>query len=117
MKPLNDSQKANARRWVANLRGEGPRTYEQTTQRLSTFDKTAMCCLGVLCDTVDPKGWRDANANANSRAHRLFSTFPRPKVLASVGIEWGFATRLSSANDLGKSFAEIADLITKTLGL
>jgi hypothetical protein len=114
MKPLTKNQRANARRWVANLRGEGPRTYGQARLRLSTHDRTAMCCLGVLCDTVDPDGWTDASAGC---AHRGYTIAPGLEIYKTVGLDRQFAGRLAEANDNGKSFAEIADLITETLGL
>lgn len=45
-------------KWVKALRsGE----YEQGRKRLKQihFDDISYCCLGVLCDLIDPNGWED----------------------------------------------------------
>lgn len=50
MKPMN---RALRDRWVAALRSG---QYPQSKGSLRTH--TGYCCLGVLCDVVDPKAWR-----------------------------------------------------------
>ena len=42
-------------RWLRALRSD---KYEQATNALQDGEG-GYCCLGVLCDIVDPKGWND----------------------------------------------------------
>lgn len=44
--------KAVKKRWINELRSD---KYQQSTGSLK--DKDGYCCLGVLCDIVDKKGW------------------------------------------------------------
>jgi hypothetical protein len=96
MKMLND----NAKKWVAALRsGE----YKQCQQRLT--DGEGYCCLGVAC-AISPNavdGWKED------------CTLPwGVREWLGLATAWGDNNcngSLSQLNDMGKTFAEIADLI------
>lgn len=49
-------------KWVAALRsGE----YEQAFETLRNYDcDHSYCCLGVLCDVIDPTGWSEDGTHA-----------------------------------------------------
>lgn len=77
------------------------------------------CCLGVLCDVVDPDGWTDdyltvTKGHRLSRGHRLLSQSTKE----SLGI-MDHASKLMDMNDgtneVTKSFVEIADYIEENL--
>ena len=58
----SDLPKEKIQEWVDALRSGD---YIQTTGRLCRDDGSkhkTFCCLGVLCDLVDPGGWRDGGA-------------------------------------------------------
>ena len=155
--------------WLAALRGTGPKPYTQTNGNLR--DAQGHCCLGVLCDVIDPKRWvnepdgssnkvflyRDPTSAAGSddvRSGSLpqdfteafcpfvpnsasdpndvfqYASFGIPLIpelrthLATVipantvGPRWinsdaCLSVTLASLNDLGFSFAQIADVIER----
>jgi hypothetical protein len=61
------------------------------------------CCLGVLCDVVDPTKWK-----GNSYEIEDATSYPTQTVLDLVGLEYVEASKLAELNDNGASFAEIA---------
>lgn len=91
-------------RWLAALRSG---TYAQGQGNLR--DATGFCCLGVLCDLVDPDGWRSPDLSGAYYWHgcRLI-----PKEIA---LDVDYMMTLSGMNDSGSSFSEIADEIEGTL--
>lgn len=102
------------RAWIKALRsGE----YEQGRFELCDAD-SKMCCLGVLCDIAIHGDWEWSSE---------FTSWLPPKSVASgithwskpgyesVGLTWDDANRLSTMNDRGKSFCEIADWIEENL--
>lgn len=90
-------------RWLAALRsGE----YKQTTGCLRRDEADEIhaapkgyCCLGVLCDIVDPKGW-DYDSEGR-RAHRCMRGAPSVSVLhkAAVAPDDGRQDTLIAMND------------------
>ena len=106
------------RKWIAELRNPNNR---QCRFELRAADD-AFCCLGILCNLVNPGGWQSGEfKNPNLEGHiskwRHTSNpgMPGHDVLEASGLLAGSAGRLSSMNDSGKSFAEIADYIEKNL--
>lgn len=110
-------------KWVAALRsGE----YEQGRNYLCndhSGDYT-FCCLGVLCDLINPNGWRspttdaDEDGNYETENVRYFdhmADFPAAELLIDAGLTIPIATNLASKNDNGTPFAEIADYIEENL--
>ena len=111
-----------ARKWVDALRsGE----YEQTTNLLR--DDKGFCCLGVLCDISGLGEWkRDENGNYTFHVPGSVEyTFPPYAVDDALGVIARYiglnsdinALMLSSLNDTGKTFPEIADEIERRLKL
>lgn len=93
--------------WIDALRsGE----YEQT--RNTIRDDRGMCCLGVLCDIVDPEGWETFGPRVH--AHNLGQCGEPAELdvdlLRAAGISREDAQRLVELNDVYRaSFDEIAD--------
>ena len=103
---MNPTVKA---KWIAALRsGE----YQQGQYALRTPDNK-FCCLGVLCDVVDPTKWgHDYSYSYDGNWDDVLI----PSGLSSeLGI--GFATQdiLSKKNDDGYSFNEIAEWVEENL--
>lgn len=77
------------------------------------------CCLGVLCDLVDPEGWvegeRPLHQHLKIYLHDDFDTLPSTKMLEKVDLSLYDAQKLSSFNDDGKKFDYIADYIQNNL--
>ena len=94
--------------WIkALLSGE----YDQTFGSLHT--KEGYCCLGVLCDVVEPKvkwKWRHL-------PHCFYfqdeDCYPPKDLLKKVGLSKKSMGVLANMNDDGKSFKEIAAHIVK----
>lgn len=93
--------------WVAALRDPAAK---QTQGSLR--DPDGMCCLGVLCNTIDPEGWR-----TNAMGDYIFGDmpmYPPPAVREAAGLTATSMSRLSNLNDSqNRSFGEIADLIER----
>jgi len=121
-------------KWLEALRSG---RYEQGKNELC-FDNQ-FCCLGVLCDIVDPQGWaEDDRGDPRTRLHHEERTVPSLELLDIVGISEDLTVpvepepvgddgepglgytfvlgRLAVMNDhRGKSFEEIADWIEEKL--
>lgn len=74
-------------RWVEALRSD---SYQQAQKTLHDQDLRGFCCLGVLCDTVNPEGW----------------TGPQR--------DWWY---YAAGDEEGTSFADLCDLHQHLLGL
>jgi hypothetical protein len=113
--------------WLAALRSG---KYGQTRGNLASPRLKKMCCLGVLCDIVDPEGWGDVVIHKGSEGSRKRVRLYDGKTgIPSMAI-WKKAMApekdgrvfilaqgsLASMNDEDKfSFAEIADWIEVNL--
>ena len=103
-----------ADRWVKALRsGE----YKQGRGFLKV--KERYCCLGVLCDLYDPKGWKMVS-NLNVSTFKIDHNFSRlsKKVMTWSGMRndagcYEVNHTLIKDNDRGDSFEEIANTIEK----
>lgn len=99
---LTDEQKVVRDLWTLALRGGA---YRQGKYRLREGDE--YCCLGVLCDLVDPHGW-----SANFHEHRERVSHPNADVCKAAGLTERMMVYLAGLNDVvGCSFQEIADVI------
>ena len=68
------------------------------------------CALGVLCDIIDPDGWKEPDY----ALHRgMFST--KGHVPMEADLKPRDLREISTRNDAGKTFAEIADYIEANL--
>jgi hypothetical protein len=92
-------------KWVAALRSGD---YEQGKSHLRENGK--YCCLGVLCNTVNPDGWKGDFFVYKGEEDRNYlpSNF-----LEEVGLEFVAERKLAYSNDQGATFDEIADQIEK----
>lgn len=105
------------RRWLRALRGNKYSQTQQTMNRTTDGDYPAgFCCLGVLMDLIDPKGWvpdeRDptlCRTRAGTKT-RWYRDVPPVKVIPS-----DVAGELATKNDGGTSFEIIADWIEENL--
>jgi hypothetical protein len=101
--------------WVTALRsGE----YHQGCNTLRT-NLDGYCCLGVLCDIVNPKQWHKdkyaAMGWAWSWGTKHTEGMPTANLLKRVGLSQNAADDLSTMNDSGETFAAIADHIEREL--
>lgn len=92
--------------------------YEQTRGALHVKDE-GYCCLGVLCDVIDPAGWLDAKNDSIDCKVRFACDneirwgFPPISLLNKAGLDPDFAEQLAAMNDGGIPFAGIAEHIRK----
>lgn len=97
--------------WLVALRSG---RYEQGRSYLRSEDR--FCCLGVLCDLVNPEAWQPS-ITYGSKIHdwvtngSLHSSFPGRALLDDIGLDCDLACKLASWNDTGSSFEEIANKI------
>ncbi len=72
-------------------------------------DSDGFCCLGVIADVTAPEKWvacRDNTFHHDGHAALLSDRFRE-----SIGMRSSLQDKLTSMNDEGKSFTEIADWI------
>jgi hypothetical protein len=108
--------RAIKQQWIKALRsGE----YEQGIHALRSGDR--YCCLGVLCDLYDSKLWFNVRDN--------YSYMNADDLLPDEVVNWaeldsdngvfigdsGEKQDLSTLNDTGKTFSQLADLIERYL--
>lgn len=98
---MNAQQKRVMERWAKELRS-GRRRQGRTQLRTRNGEE---CCLGVLCDMVNPDGWKGTN-------HLGFSGFPADEVRDAAGLSYIDAVELYHLNDSARAtFEEIADVV------
>ena len=118
-----------AKQWVAELRSG---KYKQAKRVLRTPDDE-FCCLGVLCDIIDPERWGNEGRITGTYQGGGVSgiefqrewesgflpqdvyVFPPSPFLNLVGLSYEQAKRLAGMNDGGKSFEQIANKIEEFL--
>jgi hypothetical protein len=100
-------------KWVEALRSE---KYEQTNGILRS--ENGFCCLGVLCDVLDPSKW--GQPMEHHRLEKIFcyenwdETLPK-KLREDIGISIQDQDHLMYLNDTGHNFKEIANHIEQKL--
>lgn len=106
-------------RWLKALRGGD---YKQGKGALREGDK--FCCLGVLCDVVDPDGWAKVDESTGrgdllvcqQDRHRGCIIGPGTFVADTTDFTDADSTgRLMTMNDSGFTFRHIADWIEENL--
>jgi hypothetical protein len=80
--------------------------------RLSLRNMAGYCCLGVLCDIVDPNGW-DGNVFMYEEEGR--GGYLPEKLRTDLGIQSDLETRLSVANDTADGFEKAISIIKESL--
>jgi hypothetical protein len=97
--------------WVAALRSG---KYTQGKHALRPQDEQ-FCCLGVLCDIVDPKRWSlggdEYNWGFANKEGAVEEKYLTDDVLEAIGLDTSDIDLLAEANDQGKPFEEIATMI------
>lgn len=99
-----------ATKWIEELRSGNYMQGNGTLRREDTY-----CCLGVLCDVVDPRHWVDSIDGSYRFTYLGHSAIPDDQTLEKVGMNANQARFLSSMNDSGKSFDYIAIKIEEML--
>lgn len=95
-------------KWLEALRGG---KYAQGRMYLRREDNK-FCCLGVLCDLVDPNGWTPPGPLLRYSHSEDFTSLLPMSIAHSAGLEYDdVLNKVMHMNDTGKSFAEIADWI------
>ena len=99
-------------KWVKALRSGH---YEQGVGVLLDYDddegRKRFCCLGVLCDIVNPDGW-----NQNTHPFEADDeSYISPEGLERVGLTDEVQRELGSMNDEKMPFADIADFIEESV--
>lgn len=96
-------------KWVEALRSK---KYKQGRSCLRSRDDE-FCCLGVLCDVIDPNVWRNPK-NTKWTSSYEYLTYTRllpPSVQQCQNLPQTQLEKLMNMNDDGKPFTEIADYI------
>lgn len=100
-------------KWLEALRSG---RYKQGNSYLKNY-KNEFCCLGVLCDLVDPSGWEmEENENPLFFLFDNSASYLSNDFISKIGkfsIEMMY--ELAKMNDTGKSFKKIADYIEKEI--
>lgn len=114
MNKMNPEVKAQ---WLEALRSDD---YTQARCALRRDDEigTSMCCLGVLCDIVDPNAWELSPGN-----HDGATSSPSARISSAAGLDYydginpnnpqHFLMRMNDSQ--GASFLEIANWIEANL--
>ena len=68
------------------------------------------CCLGVLCDVADPKGWH-LRSPLDQWHYEGDKDCPSKELLEQVGLNYIDAWDLATFNDNGATFEEIIPAI------
>lgn len=99
-------------RWVAALRGGD---YKQGVNFLRNGDN--FCCLGVLCDIIDPTGWAEHNETIYRwEKDNVWSTKCIHDLKEIKLFPYSKQINLQNMNDIdGKNFSEIADWIEQNI--
>lgn len=93
-------------KWIRALKSG---KYKQTTGALKNHE--GFCCLGVLCDLINPKGWRgDKDYEFNFNGSRTGFMPVRMGILPKK-----IQKQLADLNDNGESFEDIAEYIKKNI--
>lgn len=110
-------------KWLAALRGG---EYQQIREHLRSDDPDApgMCCLGVLCDVIDPDRWTDEEymGDLGDGREGEFYEEPPPDIRERAGFTGEQLAELVHMNDGLKewkgnpqTFRQIADYIDANL--
>ncbi len=100
-------------KWVGALRSH---TYKQGKNVLRDGDNK-FCCLGVLCDVVDPAQWRKTKHYSREDFSYYGEICTLPLTISKeYGISRDLVNQLIGLNDFEHaSFEEIADYIEENL--
>lgn len=109
MNPTIKKQWLDALRSGKYMQGKG-----RLRAKLNGVDR--FCCLGVLCDLLEPDRWSDNGLVTGTYIHHdLNEGYPGPGVQIRAAVTADECQILAAMNDHGKSFEEIAQTIENTL--
>lgn len=112
MGKYNIMNKFTKKLWIKALRSD---KYEQGQHQLRDFDDR-FCCLGVLCDLVEPESWSDLSVAGNGFYHNYESGEPSSSIVKGAGLtEYDIDNLVFKNDDNGLDFKEIADWIEANL--
>jgi hypothetical protein len=98
-------------KWIAALRSG---KYKQTSGVLKAFDGS-MCCLGVLRHVIDPSSEETLEESEYLSEHMAELAGLAPYQSDAGAVLSNPQKLLADQNDMGKSFAEIANIIEEKL--
>lgn len=116
--------KKTKKEWLKALRsGE----YKQGDGALRKEDDDCggekFCCLGVLCDLIEPNQWRQVNGEWRNGSASQDGGMPREGLQDKLGLSrkinrsgvtnQTIAEKLAAMNDNGRTFKQIADWLEK----
>ena len=101
-------------KWITALRSGD---YKQAKGKLCKVNRgnKSFCCLGVLCDIVDPESWVLSSDNTYASMYAKGGNLPNEIKFKTDFISDGRAYNLIVMNDRGESFSVIADYIEKEM--
>ena len=105
MKMLEDVKK----NWLEALRSG---RYLQSRSKLRS--ESGFCCLGVLCDILDPDAWTNEIFGRKWGPDQLGMVLS-DSMLSNLRIPRSVQSTLTNKNDTGHNFNDIADYIEETL--
>lgn len=94
-------------KWVAALRSG---YYKQGKGKLRPYEDK-YCCLGVLCNLIDPNHWNEID---RQYVYKDFQSMLPSEDRNNIGIDYGTMALLIKKNDQGETFQEIADYLQRT---
>lgn len=92
-------------KWIDALRSG---KYKQTDKAFR--DCNGFCAMGVLYDVDDPSGWYAVSGRVEKNQYNIKSS-------SYYGYDYTHYNEITTMNDLGKSFEEIADYIEKNVDI
>lgn len=99
-------------KWIEALRSG---KYEQGRGRLRSEDNK-YCCLGVLCDLIDPGKWvKHEGSDYSYGAGEHATGIPREGDVEVAQVPSNWIGTLASRNDFGANFHQIAHIIEENL--
>src|SRR5262249_12501553 len=98
------------RTWIAALRSGDYQQGHGILRERSLRGRTRFCAMGVLFDLVSRARWWDRLTRRAGRTDMVLGYVPM-EVLAEIGISNAQQALITSLNDSGKTFEQIADVI------
>lgn len=105
--------------WLAALRGGEIKQARGFLRKGAAKTNKRMCCLGVLCDIIEPNAWERAEGMWLHHGKEYLPAYSR---MEPLGLNQRTVDTLAEMNDgdvdngtTRKSFAQIADYIEENL--
>jgi hypothetical protein len=99
------------KKWVKALRSGRYLQQSSTLYFHTVTGEDRFCCLGVLCNIVQPEFDHDVFVTEGGSV----MGYPRSEVYSRAGLKIGEMKMLAAMNDRGASFRVIADVIENQL--